>query len=211
MKEILCFGDSNTWGYSPHTFDRYPRDVRWTGVLQMELGPDYHVIEEGLNARTTVWDDPIEGVGSSKNGRAYLIPCLESHKPLDLVIIKLGTNDLKYRFSVTATDIANSAGTLVDVVKNSQAGRGNSSPAVLLIAPPPLGRLTDFAEMFKGGVEKSKEFAVQFRRVAQEKGCAFLDAGQILTCSEADGLHYDPEGHRALGLAVARKVKEILG
>lgn len=211
MKEILCFGDSNTWGYSPHTRDRYPRDLRWTGILQRELGADYHVIEEGLNGRTTVWDDPIEGVGSSKNGRAYLIPCLESHKPLDLVIIKLGTNDLKHRFSVTAADIANSAGALVDVVKSSQAGRGNGSPAVLLVAPPPLGKLTDFAEMFKGGVEKSKEFAVQFRRVAQEKGCAFLDAGQIVTCSEADGLHYDPEGHRALGLAIAQKVREILG
>ncbi len=211
MREILCFGDSNTWGYSPHTFDRYPREVRWTGVLLRELGPDYHVIEEGLNGRTTVWDDPIEGVGSSKNGRAYLIPCLESHKPLDLVIIKLGTNDLKHRFSVTATDVANSAGALVDIVKASLAGRGTGSPAVLLIAPPPLGRMTDFAEMFQGGAEKSREFSAQFRRVAQEKGCAFLDAGQVLACSEADGLHYDSEGHKALGVAVAGKVRELLG
>jgi len=211
MKEILCFGDSNTWGYSPHTFDRYPRDVRWTGVLQRELGPDYHVSEEGLNGRTTVWDDPIEGVGSSKNGRAYLIPCLESHKPLDLVIIKLGTNDLKQRFSVTATDIANSAGALADIVNASLAGRGTTSPAVLLVAPPPLGKMTDFAEMFRGGMEKSREFSAQFRRVAQERGCAFLDAGQVVVCSEADGLHYDPQGHKALGVAVARKVKEILG
>jgi lysophospholipase L1-like esterase len=210
MREILCFGDSNTWGYSPHTFDRYPREVRWTGVLQRELGPGYHVIEEGLNGRTTVWDDPIEGIGSSKNGKAYLIPCLESHKPLDLVVIKLGTNDLKHRFSVTATDIASSAGALVDIVKASGAGQGTSSPVVLLIAPPPLGRMTDFAEMFGGGTEKSQEFAVQFRRVASERGCAFLDAGEALKCSEADGLHYDPAGHAALGLAVARKMKEIL-
>ena len=103
VKKILCYGDSNTWGYNPHTELRYPRAVRWTGVLQRGLGPAYHVIEEGLNGRTTVWDDPIEGY---KSGKEYLVPCLETHKPMDLVVIMLGTNDLKHRFSLTAFDIA---------------------------------------------------------------------------------------------------------
>ena len=99
MWEILCYGDSNTWGYNPSTKERYDRYERWTGILQFTLGDEYHVIEEGLNGRTTVWDEPIEG--EYKNGKTYLVSCLESHKPLDLVIIMLGTNDLKKRFSVT--------------------------------------------------------------------------------------------------------------
>lgn len=99
MKTIVCYGDSNTWGYDPVTMDRLPITQRWTGVLAQELGAGYRVIEEGLNGRTTVWDDPIEGY---KNGKEYLIPCLETHRPIDLITILLGTNDLKMRFSVSA-------------------------------------------------------------------------------------------------------------
>jgi lysophospholipase L1-like esterase len=102
MKAILCYGDSNTWGYDPVTKGRFPRDMRWTGVLRQSLGDDYLVIEEGLNGRTTVWDDPIEGY---KNGAAYLVPCLTTHRPLDLVIIMLGTNDLKRSSSQIRTHI----------------------------------------------------------------------------------------------------------
>lgn len=98
MKSILCYGDSNTYGLMPDSPDRYPRDVRWTGILQKKLGEDYYVIEEGLSGRTTLWDDPIE---EHKNGKKYLLPCLDSHKPVDLVILMLGTNDLKTRFSLT--------------------------------------------------------------------------------------------------------------
>ena len=102
MKSILCYGDSNTYGLMPDSPDRYPRDVRWTGILQKKLGEDYYVIEEGLSGRTTLWDDPIE---EHKNGKKYLLPCLDSHKPVDLVILMLGTNDLKTRFSLTPFDI----------------------------------------------------------------------------------------------------------
>ena len=103
MKSILCYGDSNTWGCKPIVLpgvvERFDRDVRWTGILRQQLGDDYLVIEEGLNARTTVHDDPIDG--AHKNGKPYLLPCLETHLPLDLVIIMLGTNDLKSRFSLS--------------------------------------------------------------------------------------------------------------
>ena len=108
MKTILCYGDSNTWGYDPSSQQRFGPEERWTGVLQKELGMEYRIIEEGLNGRTTVWDDPIEGF---KNGMSYLIPCIESHKPFDLITIMLGTNDLKIRFSVSAYDIAESVDT----------------------------------------------------------------------------------------------------
>jgi lysophospholipase L1-like esterase len=214
MKTILCYGDSNTWGYNPSTGGRYPRDARWPGVLRKELGEGYLVIEEGLNGRTTVWDDPIEGY---KNGKTYIIPCLETHKPLDFVIIMLGTNDLKMRFSVSAYDIASGAGVLVQTVQKSETGPGGSAPQVLLLAPPPVafGRaasaLTGFAEMFKGAEKKSRRFAEHYARVAQERGCVFLDAGQVIVSSDLDGIHLEASEHKKLGGAVAAKVRELLG
>ena len=99
MKTILCYGDSNTYGYDPSNGFRYPKNVRWTGVLADLLGPEFTVIEEGCNGRTTVFDDPLEGW---KNGLDYLKPCLNSHKPIDLVILMLGSNDLKDIFHASA-------------------------------------------------------------------------------------------------------------
>ena len=208
MKTIVCYGDSNTWGYDPESGTRLGRDERWAGVLRNELGGGYLVIEEGLNGRTTVWDDPIEGY---KNGREYLVPCIETHKPIDLVIVMLGTNDLKMRFSVSAFDIANGAGVLVDIVHKSATGPGDKPPRVLLMAPPPTTQLTDFAEMFEGAGPKSQRFSMHYRRVAQEKGCAFLDTSDVVVSSDLDGIHFVASEHQKLGKAVAAKVGEILG
>jgi lysophospholipase L1-like esterase len=208
MKTMLCFGDSNTWGYDPATSGRFPRDVRWTGVLRKALGDGYLVIEEGLNGRTTVWDDPIEGY---KNGKEYLIPCLETHRPVDLVIIMLGTNDLKLRFSVSAFDIANSVGVLAEVVQKSAAGPQEEAPKLLLLAPPPVGKLTDFAEMFEGAVEKSMRFSEHYRRVADEYGCHLLDVRNVIHSSDLDGIHFEADDHRQLGIAVAAEVQAIVG
>lgn len=207
MIEVLCYGDSNTWGYDPLTKERYKRDERWTGVVQKTLGSGYHIIEEGLNGRTTVWDDPIEGY---KNGKTYLIPCLETHKPLDLVIIMLGTNDLKKRFSLSAYDIARGAGALVDVVNKSNCGRMEKPPKVLLLAPPPLGELTEFAEMFEGGTEKSKRFSQHYKNVALEYGCKFFDTSTVIQLGDVDGVHFEKEDHKALGKAIAKIAKKIL-
>lgn len=107
MKTVLCYGDSNTYGYDPSDGFRYPESVRWTCRLQKLLGDDYRIIEEGCNGRTTVFDDPIE---SWKNGRDYLKPCLNSHKPIDIVILMLGSNDLKETFHASAKQIAAGAG-----------------------------------------------------------------------------------------------------
>jgi lysophospholipase L1-like esterase len=206
-KTILCFGDSNTWGYDPATQARFPRDRRWTGVLRRELGEGYLVVEEGLNGRTTVWDDPIEGY---KNGKEYLVPCLETHKPIDLVTIMLGTNDLKMRFHVPACDIAAGAGVLVDIVARSETGPGDGAPQVLLIAPPPIAKLSEFAEMFEGGTAKSKMLSHHFRLVAEERGCAFLDASEVLVSSDVDGIHFELSEHRKLGEAAAVCVRQML-
>jgi lysophospholipase L1-like esterase len=207
MNEIMCYGDSNAWGYSPESRDRFPRDLRWTGVLQRVLGGGYAVIEEGQGGRTTVWDDPVEG---QKNGKAYLVPCLESHAPLDLVVLMLGTNDLKKRFSVSAYDIAQSVAALLDIIQRSGAGRNNGAPKILLLAPPPLGKLTELAEMFDGGAEKSKKFGPYYREVAGRFGCSFLDTADVIRSSPLDGVHFEREEHLKLGQAVAALVKSIM-
>ncbi|MGI6778927.1 MAG: SGNH/GDSL hydrolase family protein [Acetivibrionales bacterium] len=212
MKSILCYGDSNTWGYNARTKERFSPDVRWTGILAKELGTGYRVIEEGLNGRTTVWDDPIEGY---KNGKEYLIPCLESHRPLDLVIIMLGTNDLKKRFSLSAYDIASGAGVLAEIAMKSNTGYGGNPPRVLLISPILVGDIekTEFAEMFdnKTSVERSKKFFENYKRIADELGCEFMNAAEFALPSPVDAIHLDPPEHEKLGKAVAAKVKEIIG
>ena len=207
MRTVLCYGDSNTWGYEPATGRRFPEDVRWPGVLARELGGDIRVIEEALNGRTTVRNDPVE---EYKNGKHYFRPCLESHAPLDLVIIALGVNDLKARFFASASDVADGAGVLVSIAQRSGAGPGGGSPAVLLVAPPPVGVLTELALMFAGAEEKSKGLSRQYGRVAEKYGCLLLDAGEVARVSDRDGIHLEPEEHRKLGEAVAALAKTIL-
>lgn len=206
MYNLLCYGDSNTWGCIPGTDRRYPKTVRWPGILEDDLGEEYLVIEEGLNGRTTVWEDPIEG---HKSGKNYLKPCLESHKPLDLVIIMLGTNDLKGRFSVPACDVAEGAGTLAEIVFKSGAGRNNESPDVLLIAPPPIGDLGVFAPWYEGAKQKSKKLGDEFARVSEERGCFLVNAADHIESSDVDGVHLDETQHKKLGLAVAETVRNI--
>lgn len=207
MKTILCYGDSNTWGATPGTGERFAPSVRWTGVLAQELGATYRVIEEGLNGRTTVWNDPVEG---RMSGKDYLVPCLDSHRPLDLVVLMLGTNDLKLRFAVSAFDIAQSAGVLVDIIQKSAAGRNDGAPPVLLIAPPLVGKLSEYAEMFGDGAHaRSKQFAKYYRLIADQYRCHFLDAAQVIVSSDVDGIHLDADQHQKLGAAVAARVKEI--
>ncbi len=213
MKTILCFGDSNTWGCVPLTslenIPRYGQDVRWGSVLRTRLGEGYWVIEEGLNGRTTVWADPVEG--EYKSGKTYLTACLESHAPLDLVVILLGTNDLKHRFGLSAWDIAASAGVLVDIVQSSAFGPGGSAPRVLLICPPPVSKLTLFASLFEGAPEKSQQLAGCYGDIAAEHHCDFLDAGQHVVSSDVDGIHLEPDQQQKLGQVVADKVRAILG
>ncbi len=208
MKTTLCFGDSNTWGYAPGTAERYDRDARWPGVLRASLGDGHEVIEEGHCGRTTVWDDPVEG--GFKNGRRYLIPCLESHAPLDLVVLMLGTNDLKQRFAVPAADIARSAGILVDIIQTSTAGPNGAAPGILLLIPPPIGRLSELRDMFAGALEKSRQFSEQYRLIAAELDCPYLDTATVIRSSDTDGIHLEAPEHRALGLAVADRVREML-
>ncbi|MCB1487695.1 MAG: SGNH/GDSL hydrolase family protein [Bauldia sp.] len=212
MATIVCYGDSNTWGCVPMKErglpERFSATERWAGVLREQLGAGHTVIEEGLNGRTTCLDDPIEGL--HKNGLKHLPVVLESHAPFDLLIIKLGTNDLKYRLSMTPGDIADGAGLMVDLAKSTLLPPEGKPPAVLLISPAPLVDLTWLGEMFTGGKEKSLGLAREMERVAKDRGVAFLDAGKIVTSSPVDGIHLDREDHLKLGTAVAASVREIL-
>jgi lysophospholipase L1-like esterase len=198
---VLCYGDSNTYGWTV-ACDRLERAKRWPGVLAAELGAGWHVIEEGLGGRTTVLDDPELPY---RNGREYLVPCLCSHEPVDLVVLFLGTNDLKTRFAVSAPDIAAGVGALATIALESLA-----QPRVLVLGLPRLGRLTELAGEFAGAEEKAAQLPEHLQAVAFALGVAFLDLGELVAYSDADGIHLDEAGHRAIGEAVARTVPTIL-
>jgi lysophospholipase L1-like esterase len=201
---ILCYGDSNTRGSIPCTnHERYDRNIRWPGRLQQILGEKYHVIEEGLGGRTTSLDDPME---EGRNGKTSLLPCLHTHHPVDLVILMLGTNDLKKCFQLSAEEIARNAGHLVSMVQGSQTGRGSQSPRILLIAPPTLAKLSDFKDEFDGGTEKSYRLGGLYRKEADELGCDFLDAGKFIQSSDKDGIHWEAMGHLKLAEAIAGQI-----
>jgi len=173
--------------------------------MRRQLGVGWDVIEEGHPSRTTLRDDPIEG--GHKNGLRALPICLESHMPLDLVIVMLGTNDLKHRFSATPSDIAESIEVLVDAIKASEAGPAGGEPAVIVVAPAPMQEVDWLAEMFLGGAAKSLRLPGLIRDVAKRTGSGFVDAGAFVESSAVDGIHFDSDAHRILGLELAKAAK----
>jgi lysophospholipase L1-like esterase len=187
---------------------RYAPDVRWPGVLRQELGAHYGVIEEGLGARTTARDDPVDG--AHRNGLRYLLPCLQSHQPLDLVILLLGTNDLKAYFGATPADVATGIAQLVAVAQASATGPDGTAPQLLVLAPPPLGPLSLFAGLYAGGTAHSRLLATLYAEVARRAGCHFFDTGTVVTSSPIDGVHLEADAHRRLGQALAPIVHAIL-
>lgn len=210
-RTILCFGDSNTYGAVPTLArvgrHRFAPDRRWPGIVRKRLGPGWQVVEEGHPSRTTLRDDPIEG--SHKNGLRGLPISLESHMPIDLVILMLGTNDLKQRFAASPSDIADSLEVVAKVVQQSEAGPGGSAPVVLIIAPPPILEVDWLAEMFVGGAVKSLELGARMAEVAARCRAAFIDAGTLVESSTVDGIHLEADAHRVLGSAVARVVEGL--
>jgi lysophospholipase L1-like esterase len=209
-RTIVCFGDSNTHGADPAGGPRFAPDVRWTGVLATKLGTDYRVIEEGLNGRTTLWQSPL---APYQDGGAYLMPCLLSHAPIDLVTIMLGTNDLKRIYRVGAPEIASATGVLIDQARRSLTGVDGAPPRVLLVSPVPLGPAMDRMEVWGFGeaVEESRRLAAMYRVIADARGVAFFDAGSVISVSPDDGVHFDADAHAVLGGAMADAVRGALG
>ncbi len=205
LKTILCYGDSNTWGFNPANGLRYDYNERWPGVLRVALGHSYAVIEEGLPGRTTVFQDPLEPY---KCGKDYLMPCLQSNSPVDLVILMLGTNDIQARYNVSPLEISLGLGVLVEMIQRSTAGPNGTAPDILLLAPPPIATIPDeWAESFAGGLEKSRRLAEYYQRIAGEYQCEFFDTAQCVTSSEVDGVHWEASEHQKLGKALAPLVR----
>lgn len=209
---ILCYGDSNTHGTMPmltlEDGGRFEPDARWPSVMAEALGPGYEVIAEGHPGRTTLHDDPVEG--AHRNGLMVLPAILESHAPIDLVILKLGTNDLKTRFAVTAVDIAQSVGRLVDCVRASATGPDREAPGVLVVVAPPILEVGELGAMFAGGAAKSRDLAGACAVMAARRNVPLFDAGAVIAVSPVDGIHYEAEAQRTLGRALAEAVRAHL-
>ena len=213
MRNILCFGDSNTYGLNPEwvhgNFGRHDIKTRWTGRLQELLGSEYRIIEEGLNGRTTVFTSPMV---PDRCGLTYFKPCIESHNPLDLIIIMLGTNDANPFFNTRVNDIAGGLTTLIKVAKNPDTYMGMPIPKILVAVPVPLGEaalsLSDgmtTPEM----IETTRNLAPAYKRVADMNGCEFIDLGEVAQTAPFEGVHLTPEAHAAIAEAYARKIREI--
>lgn len=211
-KNILCFGDSNTWGYDPVSRGRFPRDKRWTGILQALLGNFFYIIEEGLNGRTTVWDDPVEGHMGDKNGMRVLPILLSTHSPLDLVIVMLGTNDLKKRFSVTSFEASLGIERIIDTVKRHNYTPIDHNPEILILSPPNITFLCDaFRDHFrKTAPEESERFNEYYRQAALRQGCRYFDTAPFAEVSTEDGIHLTESAQAVFAKAVYDKVLEII-
>ena len=206
MTAVCCYGDSNTWGYEASTEDRLQRWRRWPGVMQRELG-DVYVIEEGLNGRTTVFEDPFE---PGRNGMTHLPVVLKTHAPLDLVIIWLGANDLFVPGGLTAQDAARGAITLAEMVRASDTGHDDEPPEVLVLVSPPFGPLGVLEYDSPHGELESTGFSDAYRRLAEEAEVPLLDLAPFAESSPIDGIHFEAADHDAVGRAVAAAVRDLL-
>ena len=207
MRTILCYGDSLTWGYTPVSGVRYPKDIRWTGVLARALGSDFEIIEEGLCGRTSVFD---VFYNPNLNGEDHLEAELLTHAPLDLVILLIGTNDLQ--LGRTAWEASRGATRLLSIIKSNAASFADGEARVLLIAPPHLGaNLAQFDDspMAQTGRDESLKFAPLYLLAGRKNDCYVLDAGAVAEPSPLDAVHFDETGNRLMGEAVAKKVRSI--
>lgn len=208
---ILCYGDSNTYGYNPNPYSyRYPYDKRWTSILQSKLGPDYVVSPEGLNGRTTAYDRP----GAPwKNGKSGLIYSLVTHKPLDIVVLMLGTNDCLADLGLTADDIAAGMESLVEIVEKMTPETQTYVPEIIIVAPGAIradfrGRPFE-AELDDGSVRKAREIAPLYEKIAKKHGCRFIDATESAEVSEFDSMHLSEKGHMKLAELIYSEICEL--
>jgi lysophospholipase L1-like esterase len=200
-KTVVCYGDSNTWGRIPKG-GRYPRSVRWTGVLQKLLGDDYEVVSEGVIGRTFVVVDPENPWGS---GITHLKLILRNNIPIDLMIVMLGTNDVKTMFELAPEDVAKYLQQTIDLIRTEDVKN------ILIVCPPdiviPEGGIPD--PRYIGSSEKIKKLPKLFSEVAEKNGCGFLDAGKYITSSKIDGFHLESEAHVKLAEVLKVEVLRI--
>lgn len=209
MYTVVCFGDTNTWGYDNRSGERLPYGERWTGILAHELGDDFRIIEEGQPGRATT-EDPVE---PGKNAKKYIGPCLESHEPVDVFVMMLGQPDLKKRFSLTACDISMGIEVLAKIVLTSNAGPEHRPPKLLIISPVQVGVVagSPMENWFPsvGTSERSAQLPALYKRIADKYGAEFLEASTVAATAE-DAIHIDNSSHKAFACAVAEKIRKLL-
>lgn len=210
MKYVLCYGDSNTWGVNPDDHSRFDFSIRWPGVVERELGSDFRIYENALNGRTTVLEDPIEEGRCGKTGFPVV---LETCAPLDALVIMLGVNDLKLRFSMPAWDIGWGLDLLLQYVERAGCGRKGKTPKILVVSPPKIGgdwSKTSHGTVFDdSSVEKARLLPDIFDHIAKLHQAEFLNAS-LYTHPGVDCIHMTQKSHEALGLAIAKKLREML-
>ena len=210
MKSILAFGDSLTWGFRAGEWTRHAFEDRWPNVLAAGLAGQARVVEEGHNGRTTVFDDPT--CFDNRNGATALPTLLATHQPLDLVIIMLGTNDLKYASRCRAFDASMGMARLIEIVQKYSFLPSYTTPKILIMSPPALVKTDNewFNDLWGHAIDESKLFAGHYARVAKDMGVAFFDAGSVATSDPVDGGHLDAANTRAIGEALVPVVEKIL-
>lgn len=186
MKSVLCFGDSNTWGYVPLKGGRYPNDLRWTTLLEQALPDGWRVINEGLPGRTTGFH---ESIHSPHSGLGYFLPCLEKHQP-NVVVIMLGTNDLQSHLELSAAEISSGAAHLVKQAQHFASHQGYPID-VVLVCPAPIHEVGFAATGFEGAAEKSQQFDTHYKARAAELGCCYFNAGEFVSSSQVEGVHWN--------------------
>lgn len=211
MINILCFGDSNTWGYDPATQNRFPNNLRWTGVLQNLLGDNFNIIEEGLNGRTTNVNEREEhALGYYRDFRSSmdLISILiETNSPIDLVVVMLGTNDLKNNFNQSSDDISTNMMLVCEAIISNDYF---NSKAIILVSPTHINESSpNLLDSFIGTTEKSKSLAKQYKKIADDLDLFFVDASQSVKTNQIDGLHWNAMQHSDFANSIYIKVKSI--
>lgn len=214
MITILCFGDSNTWGSIPGTFnpvtglsERYNKQQRWPNILQKQLGEHYHVIEEAIGGRTTNLNSTLPN-RPHKNGLALLAPSLDAHYPIHIVIFMLGTNDTQVQYNRSPPKIADGMRQLLQLVKTCNKGPSLKHPKILLIAPPSLIFIPNLNNLFNlDSIQKSECLRDEYRRLAEQEDCNFLDAASCVTVSTIDGIHLDDTACEKLGHKIAQVIE----
>lgn len=205
MKRILCYGDSNTWGYisgSDHL--RYNSNERWTKLLQKNLGQDFEIIEEGLNSRTLCSNDNRPGK-EGRNGFEYLKPCMDSHDKFDTIVIMLGTNELKHDFNNTPEDIVEMLDKYVNFIQNYKSQIDKTSPDIIISGLPLVKENTDYSrkeDKYKGAAEKSKKLNILLEKYCKNKHITYLNNDDLTV--GVDGVHLTKESHSALALRLSK-------
>ena len=211
MKNILCFGDSNTWGYDPATQTRFSKDIRWTGVLQQLLGSKYNVIEEGLNGRTTnVNEKQDHGLGYFRPFRSamdLLSVLIETNSPLDLIIVMLGTNDLKTNFNQSSEMIAKNMRLVCESIIDNDYFQSKS---IILVSPTHINEESpNLLDSFIGTTQASQSFSNSYRKISDALNLHFVDASESVKTNKIDGLHWDSKQHSDFANSLFNKIIKV--